>query len=119
MTREVDLVALSLLWTEGADRKPVRRPPPPDPEAPDISGPDPRTLVDLDEVLALLEVPDAGAKAADLRRRAMSALEEARTKGIRVVLRGGTDYPHRLESIPDPPPVLCCLLYTSPSPRDS
>jgi hypothetical protein len=90
VTREVDLVALSLLWTEGADRKPVRRPPPPDPENPDISGPDPRTLVDLDEVLALLEVADAGGKAADLRRRAMSALEAARTKGIRVVLRGGS-----------------------------
>ena len=36
----------------------------------------------------------------------MSALEMARTKGIRVVLRGGADYPERLESIPDPPPVL-------------
>jgi DNA processing protein len=109
VTREVDLVALSLLWTEGAGRKPVRRPPPPDPEAPDIAGPDPRTLVDLDEVLALLEVPDARAKASDLRCRAISALEEARTKGIRVVLRGGRDYPHRLESIPDPPPVLWAL----------
>ena len=117
MTREADLVALSLLWTEGADRKPVKRPPPPDPEAPDISGPDPRTLVDLDEVLALLEVPDAGAKAADLRRRAMSALETARTKGIRVVLRGAADYPNRLESIPDPPPALWARGIAGPCPH--
>ena len=106
MTREVDLVALSLLWTEGADRKPVRRPAPPDPEAPDISGPDPRTLLDLDEVLGLLEVPDAGAKAADLRRRATSALGAARKRGIRAVLRGDEGFPERLDSIPDPPPVL-------------
>ncbi len=106
MSREVDLVALSLLWTEGAERKPVRRTAPPDPEAPDIAGPDPRTLADLDQVLALLEVPDAGAKAADLRRRAMSAIEAARAKGIRVVLRGSSDYPYRLDAIPDPPPVL-------------
>jgi DNA processing protein len=117
VTREVDLVALSLLWTEGADRKPVRRPPPPDPENPDIAGPDPRTLVDLDEVLALLEVADAGVKAADLRRRAMSALEAARTQGIHVVLRGGTDYPDRLESIPDPPPVLWARGVAGPCPR--
>jgi DNA processing protein len=117
VSREVDLVALSLLWTEGADRKPIRRLPPPDPEAPDIAAPDPRTLVDLDEVLALLEVSDAGAKAADLRRRAMSALEEARTKGIHVVLRGCPDYPGRLESIPDPPPVLWVRGIVGPCPR--
>jgi DNA processing protein len=117
VTREVDLVALSLLWTEGADRKPVRRPPPPDPEAPDIAAPDPRTLVDLDEVLALLEVPDARATAADLRRRAMSALEAARKKGIHVVLRGGPNYPGRLESIPDPPPVLWARGRSGPCPR--
>ena len=105
MTREADLVALSLLWTEGAGRKPVRRPAPPDPDAPD-SGPDPRTLVDLDDVLAMLEIPDAVATAEDLRRRAGSALEAARTKGIQVVLRGSADYPERLDAIPDPPPVL-------------
>jgi DNA processing protein len=102
----VDLVALSLLWTEGANRKPVGRSAPPDPDAPDISGPDPRTLLDLDEVLALLGVPDAAAKAVDLRRRAEAALAVANKKDIRVVPRGSPGYPGRLASIPDPPPVL-------------
>jgi DNA processing protein len=106
VNREVDLVALSLLWTEGAARKPMRRSAPLDPDASDISGPDLKTLLDLDEVLALLGVSDEGAKAADLRRRAMSALDAARKRGVRAVLRGGVDYPARLDSIPDPPPVL-------------
>ena len=105
MISEVDLVGLSLLWTEGADRRPAGRRPP-DPEAPDISGPDPRTLDDLGGVLALLEVPEAAARAADLRRRADAALAAARRNGIGVVLRGTPDYPERLASIPDPPPVL-------------
>jgi DNA processing protein len=106
VTRELDLVALSLLWTEGASRKPFRRPAPPDPEAPDISGPDPRTLGDLDEVLALLRVPEPSARAAELRRRAAAALEEARRRGIQVVPRDSPAYPGRLLPIPDPPPVL-------------
>ena len=106
MSRQLDLVALSLLWTEGANRKPVRRPAPPDPEAPDISGPDPRTLVDLDQVLALLETPEAPARAAALRRRAEAAMDAARKHGIRLVARGSPEYPLRLSSIPDPPPVL-------------
>jgi DNA processing protein len=106
VTRDLDLVALSLLWTEGADRRPARRPPPLEPEAADISRPDPRTLLGLQEVLAALEVPDAAGKAADLRRRAEAALDAARRKGIRVVPRGSQDYPPRLALIPDPPPVL-------------
>jgi len=106
VSRQLDLVALSLLWTEGAGRKPVRRPAPPDPDAPDIAGPDPRTLDDLDEVLALLQVPSAAARAADLRRRAEAALEEARKRGIHVVSRDSPAYPGRLRKIPDPPPVL-------------
>ncbi len=106
MSSQLDLVALSLLWTEGANRKPVRRPAPPDPEAPDISGPDPRTLVDLEQVLALLETPDAAARAAALRRRAEAAVDAARRQGIRLVERGSPEYPQRLSSIPDPPPVL-------------
>lgn len=106
MSSLVDLVALSLLWTEGASRKPVRRPAPPDPDAPDIAGPDPRTLVDLDEVLALIEIPDAAARAAALRGRAEAALEAARKRDIRAVPRGSPEYPSRLASIPDPPPVL-------------
>jgi DNA processing protein len=106
VSRQLDLVALSLLWTEGANCKPVRRPAPPDPEAPDIAGPDPRTLTDLDEVLALLGDADAKARAAELRRRAEAAMDAARKQGIRLVLRGSPDYPARLSSIPDPPPVL-------------
>jgi DNA processing protein len=117
VTREVDLVALSRFWTEGAGRKPVRRPAPSDPEAPDISGPDPRTLVDLEAVLGLLEIPDAETTRADLRRRATSALETARTKGINVVLRGSIDYPERLDSIPDPPPVLWTRGVAGPCPH--
>lgn len=106
MSSPLDLVALSLLWTEGANRKPVRRPPPPDPEAPDISGPDPRTLDDLEQVLAVIETPDAPARAAELRRRAEAAMEAARKRGILLLVRGSPDYPVRLSSIPDPPPVL-------------
>jgi len=106
VSSHLDLVALSLLWTEGAGRKPIKRPAPSDPEAPDIAGPDPRTLADLDEVLALLRFADAGAKAAALRHRAEAAIEAGRTKGIRIVPRGSPEYPPRLASIPDPPPVL-------------
>ncbi|MFO7694444.1 MAG: DNA-processing protein DprA [Vicinamibacterales bacterium] len=106
MTTELDMVALSLLWTEGANRKPIRQSAPPDPEAPDIAGPDPRTLDGLDEVLGLLQVPKAGARAAELRRRAGAALEEARKRGIQVVTRDTPAYPGRLLSLPDPPPVL-------------
>ncbi len=106
VSRQLDLVALSLLWTEGAGRRPFRHPPPPDPEAPDIAGPDPRTLDDLDEVLALLQLPAAAARAADLRRRAQAAIEEAGRRGIQVVPRGSCAYPGKLLEIPDPPPVL-------------
>ena len=106
VSNQLDLVALSLLWTEGANRKPVRRPPPPDPDAPDIPGPDPRTLDDLDQVLAMLQTPEAPARAAELRRRAEAAMESARKRGILLLSRGSPDYPRRLSSIPDPPPVL-------------
>ena len=57
-------------------------------------------------MLALLGIPDAAAKAAGLRRRAEAALEAAPEEGHRVVPRGSPDYPPRLASIPDPPPVL-------------
>jgi DNA processing protein len=103
---DVDLVALSLLWTDGAERKPVRHPLPIEPEGAETSRPDPRTLIDLDEVLARLGIVEGGAKAADLRRRALTALEAAQRKGVRAIPRGGPEYPARLESIPDPPPVL-------------
>ena len=44
--------------------------------------------------------------AADLRRRAEAALEEARIRGIQVVTRDSPAYPGQLLKIPDPPPVL-------------
>jgi DNA processing protein len=106
VTSQLDLVALSLLWTEGENRKPLRRASAPDPAASDITGPDPRTMLDLDEVLALLEVPERAAKAANFRRRAQAALEAARRKSIDVIGRDSPDYPGRLASIHDPPPVL-------------
>ena len=106
MSSPLDLVALSLLWTEGADRKPVRRPPPPDPEAPDISGPDPRTLVDLDQVLALLGTPEPrrgrlNSAAAPRPRwtRPGSAASCSSCAAARTTRRASS-------SIPDPPPVL-------------
>jgi DNA processing protein len=102
----LDLVALSLFWTEGAGRKPVRRTAAPDPQEPDIAGPDPRTLVDLDEVLAALQVLDAAARAAGLRRRAETAMTAASARGIGVVTRADPAYPARLEEIHDPPPAI-------------
>jgi DNA processing protein len=106
VARDVDLVALSLLWTEGADRKPARRPAATDSEAADLAVPDVRTLVDLEAVLARLDVPDAPGRAADLRRRAQAALEAARRTQLGLVLRGDPGYPKHLEAIPDPPPAL-------------
>ena len=106
VARDVDLVALSLLWTEGADRKPARRPAQTDPEAADLAISDVRTLVGLEEVLERLQVPDVAGRAADLRRRAEAALDAARRRRLGLVLRGDPGYPERLESIPDPPPAL-------------
>jgi DNA processing protein len=103
---ELDLVALSLLWTEGAERKPARHADQANPESPDVLAPDPRTLTDLDEVLDRLRARDARAKAAALRRRATAAMEAARRGGIGVLPRGDAEYPFRLETIVDPPPVL-------------
>ncbi len=105
VTSQLDLVALSLLWTEGADRKPPRHTAP-RPLAPGTAVPDPRTLTNLDEVLKALRVADAAGKAAELRRRALAALEAAGRRGIGVVTRGHAEYPTRLESLVDPPPVL-------------
>ena len=105
MASELDLVALSLLWTEGADRKPARRASPV-PRAPDTAGPDPRTLTDLDEVLEILPITDRPGKAADLRRRAAAAIEAARRAAIAIVPRGSAGYPERLEKLTDPPPLL-------------
>ena len=106
VARDVDLVALSLLWTEGAGNKPARRLAQPGSDPSGLLAPDPRTLLELEEVLGQLEVPDVPGRAADLRRRAEAALETARRQGIGLVLRGSPDYPGRLDSIPDPPPVL-------------
>jgi len=105
VTSQIDLVALSLLWTEGADRKPARRTAP-RPQAPDTAGPDPRTLTDLDKVLKILKVAGAAEKAAELRQRAIAALEAAERRGIGVVPRGHPEYPFRLQALVDPPPVL-------------
>jgi len=106
MARDVDLVALSLLWTEGADRKPARRSAEADPEATGLSVADVRTLVDLEEVLARLDISDVPGRAGELRRRAEAALEAARRTRLGVVLRGDPGYPARLDPIPDPPPAL-------------
>jgi len=102
----LDLVALSIVWTEGAGRTTRRRPTTPDRDAPEAAAPDPWTLLDLDEVLKRLDVPDKRAVAADLRRRAGTAIADADARGIGLVLRGSPDYPDRLAFIPDPPPVL-------------
>ena len=106
MPDRLDLVALSILWTEGPGRTTRRRPATPDREAPDGAAPDPWTLLDLDEVLKRLDVPDPRAAVADLRKRAGTAIADADARGIGLVLRGHADYPDRLAFIPDPPPVL-------------
>jgi DNA processing protein len=102
----LDLVALSLLWTEGAIRKPGRRPAGSDEGAPCVSAAAARDLVDLDHVLEALGVADALARAAELRRRAARAIADAAGRGIGLVLRGDPDYPDRLAFVPDPPPAL-------------
>jgi DNA processing protein len=102
----LDLVALSMLWTEGPGRTTRRRSATPDREGADGAAPDPWTLLDLDEVLKRLAVPDPRDAAADLRRRAGTAIADADARGLGLVLRGNADYPDRLAFIPDPPPVL-------------
>jgi len=106
VTSRLDLVALSLLWTEGDSRRPARHASPAERAAADVGAPDPRTLLGLDKVLEALAVPDAKDRAASLRRRAAQALETAAARGIGLVARGEAGYPDLLGRIYDPPPVL-------------
>ena len=105
MAPRLDLVALSLLWTERERR---RRPRP----QPDAAGgaegaaPDVWALMDLDQALRQLGIEDVPAVAASLRDRAGRAMSDAAAKCIGIVARGEADYPVVLERIPDPPPVL-------------
>jgi len=114
----LDLVALSLLWTEQADRRPRCRLEPPGAEArqgglgerPDdarhAGSPDLWTLLDLDEAVDRLGVSSPQAVAARLRARAERAMGDADTLGLGLVARGDDGYPPLLERIPAPPPVL-------------
>ena len=106
MSSGLDLVALSILWTEGAHRKPRRRQTPSDTDTPASSAAAFRDVLDLEAVLQAIGVSDIPGRAAELRQRAARAIADADTRGIRLVLRGSPDYPDRLAFIPDPPPVL-------------
>jgi len=101
----LDLVALSLLWTE-RERRRRPRPQPEGEAGADGAAPDVWALADLDQALRQLGIDDATAVAASLRDRACRAMAAAAAKGIRIVARGEADYPLVLERIPDPPPVL-------------
>jgi DNA processing protein len=102
----LDLVALSILWTEGAHRKPGRRQTASDGDSPALSAAAFRDVLDLEAVLQAVGVSDIPGRADDLRQRAARAIADAATRGIGLVLRGSPDYPDRLAFIPDPPPVL-------------
>jgi len=81
----------------GGRRRPTRT-------APDIAGPDPRTLVDLDECWPLIEIPDAAAGQRRCRGRAETALEAAEAGHPGPPRQPGA--PSRLALDPGPPP--CC-----------
>jgi DNA processing protein len=113
----LDLVALSLFWTEGAGRRPIRRSAAANLPSPDLAVPDPRTLVDLDAVLALLDIEDVASRAAGLRRRAAEAIVAASARGIGLTVRGDPAYPSLLERIHDPPPALWSRGVLGPCPH--
>lgn len=102
----LDLVALSLLWTEEACRTRRRPPPPRDGETPDAPVPDIGTLPDLDAMLEALGLGRVPERAAELRARAAAVIADADARGIRLVARGDPEYPARLAFITDPPPVM-------------
>lgn len=115
MLTRLDAMALALLWTEQASRKPAP------PEAPvPRAGTLPPGLrladaVSLEQALGGTDGPDAGepapadpavaALAASLRARARAAMESARRAGFGVVTIGDAEYPELLAQIPDPPPA--------------
>ena len=103
MASRLDLVALSLLWTEKADRRPRRAA---DPAGADASGPDVWGLQDLDDALIRLGVPAPCTAAVALRARARHVMLDAQARGLGLVTRGEPAYPALLERIAEPPPVL-------------
>lgn len=105
MAARLDLVALSLLWTERERGRRPRQPEPGD-DGPAGLPPDAWALTDLDEALRRLGFDDVPGAAASLMARASRAVADADARGIGAVARGDSGYPVLLDRIPDPPPVL-------------
>ena len=106
MASRLDLVALSLLWTEGERRVYRRQPDPEEVGAREAGAPGGWALTDLDEALERLGLEDRTGAAASLRARAARAIADGEGRGLGLVARGEPEYPVMLEKIPDPPPVL-------------
>ena len=100
-----DAVAISLLWTKCATRRP-RRPRPSEPRQPDLPWTDGQGAGCLEIRLQALGVQDVDAEAAALRAEATRVIALARANGIAAISLGSPDYPIALARIPDPPPVL-------------
>ena len=126
MLTRLDAMALALLWTEQAARKPAPTDAPvpragtlpeglrladvlsleqalggaDDAEAGEHAPPDPATSSPPSPAVAAV-----AALAASLRARARAALESARRAGLGVVTIGDAEYPKLLAQIPDPPPA--------------
>ncbi|MCX6552726.1 MAG: hypothetical protein NTY02_17280, partial [Acidobacteria bacterium] len=97
MADQLEMVALALLWTEGAHQKPRRRVVPP---ADDLPPPRLCDAQTLEAALILGGTHDVEARAASLRARAAMALDAGRASGLDVVVRGDPAYPDLLRHIP-------------------
>ncbi len=106
MASRLDLVALSLLWTEGERRGYRRQPGPNEACAREAGATEVWALTDLDEALERLDIEPRGDVAGSLRARAARAMADGEARGLGMVARGEPGYPVLLEKIPDPPPVL-------------
>ena len=108
-----DLVALSLLWTEGISDPARQRPPRSDSRSRSRRTPPPapapvsaRTLRDLYDALEAIGASDRSGQAEQLRSRAERAMAIGAARGLVPVPRGDGGYPGILATIPDPPTVL-------------
>jgi DNA processing protein len=120
MRDPLEMVALSLLYTEGAARRPRHRAG----EGAEADPPAARDIWSVEQALDCDRFAGSPAEPADARRQLIGALRErarcamtlGRSRGLGLVVRGAPDYPALLEQIADPPPVLWTLGRLDPGP---